>query len=154
MMQGVVTKGSGYAAGVGLNRAIAGKTGTSQDAKDAWFVGFTPDLVTAIWVGFDDSTSLGERETGGQIAAPIWHDYMAVALRNRPNLPFKQPDGVTMATWDSGLGPRTDAFKPGQDPGSSQGTIGSDMAPVAETAGAGASAGSSVGIDSGVGGLY
>ena len=81
MMQGVVAHGTGYEAGKGLGRlAIAGKTGTTQDSNDAWFVGFTPDLVTAVWVGFDTPASLGEKETGGAISAPIWHDFMAVAL--------------------------------------------------------------------------
>ncbi|GAC1346299.1 MAG: penicillin-binding protein 1A [Acetobacteraceae bacterium] len=154
MMQGVVTKGSGVAAGAGLGRAIAGKTGTSQDFNDAWFVGFTPDLVTAVWIGFDSTASLGDKETGGSVSAPIWHDYMAVALKSRPNLVFKAPEGVKMATWDSGAGPRTDAFKPGQDPGGSAGTIGGGV----ENAGGGlaetVSAGPGVGIDSGVGGLY
>ncbi|MDT7951355.1 MAG: PBP1A family penicillin-binding protein [Acetobacteraceae bacterium] len=149
MMQGVVAKGTGYAAGAGLNRAIAGKTGTSQDFNDAWFVGFTPDLVTAVWIGFDNNTSLGEKETGGGVAAPIWHDYMAFALKDRPTLEFKMPDGLRMASWDTGFGQRTDAFKPDQQPGASQGVIGGG-----EANGAEASAGSGVGIDSGVGGLY
>ena len=150
MMQGVVSRGSGVAAGAGLNRAIAGKTGTSQDFNDAWFVGFTPDLVTAVWVGFDDNTSLGDKETGGAISAPIWHDYMAAALKARPSLAFRAPDGVRMAAWDSGSGRVTDAWKPGQEPGSSQGTIGggesSSSVAVSENPG--------LGIDSGMGGLY
>ena len=150
MMQGVVTRGSGVAAGAGLGKPIAGKTGTSQDFNDAWFVGFTADLVTAVWVGFDDNTSLGDKETGGSVSAPIWHDFMAVALKNRPALAFRMPDGLKMVAWDGGGG-RVDAFKPDQPPGGSQGTIGGgetadDMA--ATTAGPG------VGIDSGVGGLY
>ena len=156
MMQGVVAKGTGFAAGAGLNRAIAGKTGTSQDAKDAWFVGFTPDLVTAVWVGYDESVSLGEKETGGAIAAPIWHDFMAVAVKNRPNLQFKKPDGVTLATWDSGAGSRTDAFKPDQPPGSSQGTVGTDDTGglTQVSGGSGGVSAPGVGVDSGVGGLY
>ena len=152
MMQGVVTKGSGYAAGAGLNRAIAGKTGTSQDFNDAWFVGFTPDLVTAVWIGFDDNTSLGDKETGGSVSAPIWHDYMAIALKSRPTLTFRVPDGVKMASWDSGSGPRIDAFKPGQEPGSSQGVIGGGES--TDGLAVSTNSGSGVGIDTGVGGLY
>ena len=152
MMQGVVSKGSGYAAGLGLGHNIAGKTGTTQDSNDVWFVGFTPDLVTAVWVGFDSNASLGEKETGSSIAAPIWHDYMAFALKNRPTLQFKMPEGLKMATWDSGYGPRTDAFKADQQPGASQGVIGGGDAPAGD--GTEVSAGSGVGIDSGVGGLY
>ena len=153
MMQGVVAKGTGYAAGAGLGRAIAGKTGTSQDFNDAWFVGFTPDLVTAVWVGYDNNVSLGEKETGGSISAPIWHDFMATALKARPNLTFKVPDGVKLASWETGFGSRTDAFKPGQEPGASGPTIGGGGSEggggVAENGG-----GPGVGIDSGVGGLY
>jgi penicillin-binding protein 1A len=151
MMQGVVQRGTGYAAGQGLGRPIAGKTGTSQDFNDAWFVGFTADLVTAVWVGFDDNTSLGDKETGGSVSAPIFHDFMAVALKNRPVLQFRMPDGVKMASWDTGSGSRVDAFKTGQEPGASQPTIGGGEAPadgVALTSGPG------IGIDSGVGGLY
>jgi penicillin-binding protein 1A len=95
MMQGVVQRGTGVSAGHGLNRPIAGKTGTSQDFTDAWFSGFTPDLVTTVWVGFDNPASLGANETGAALAAPIWHDYMAEALKNRPVLSFKP--------WRSGI---------------------------------------------------
>ncbi len=156
MMQGVVSKGSGYAAGAGLGHNIAGKTGTTQESNDVWFVGFTPDLVTAVWVGFDSNASLGEKETGSSIAAPIWHDYMAFALKNRPTLQFKMPDGLKLATWESGYGPRTDAFKADQQPGASQGTIGGgggggDVPSGDSTE---VSGGPGVGIDSGVGGLY
>ena len=151
MMQGVVSRGTGFAAGQGLGRAIAGKTGTSQDFNDAWFVGFTPDLVTAVWIGFDDNTSLGDKETGGSVSAPIFREYMKKALEGRPNLVFRAPDGVKLVAWDSGSGRVTDAFKTGQEPGASQGTIGGgeDRDAVAVSA-----AGPGVGIDSGVGGLY
>jgi penicillin-binding protein 1A len=117
MMQDVVAHGTGYAAGAGLNRPIAGKTGTTQDFNDAWFAGFTPDLVTVVWVGFDTPLSLGNNETGGALAAPIWHDYMAFALKDRPVLTFTAPPGVTLARWSSSVGMVTDAFKPGQVPG-------------------------------------
>ena len=124
MMEGVVSRGTGVTAGKGLNHPIAGKTGTSQDFNDAWFVGFTRDLVTAVWIGNDDNTSLGDKESGGSVAAPIWHDFMATALKTRPALQFPMPEGMTLAAWDTGYGQRTDAFKPGQEPGASQGTIG------------------------------
>ncbi len=163
MMQGVVQHGTGYNAGVGLNRQIAGKTGTSQDFQDAWFSGFTPDLVTTVWIGYDTPTSLGNNETGGNIAAPVWHDYMAFALKNRPKLTFPQPPGVTVATYDGGFGSDTDAFKPGQEPGAS-GPIGTGAAEVANgadgnqpgaaTASGAAPSAPSAGVDSGLGGLY
>ena len=156
MMQGVVQRGTGFKAGQGLNRPIAGKTGTSQDFDDAWFAGFTADLVTVVWVGFDTPSTLGENETGGNIAAPIWHDYMAVALKNRPVLTFPQPDGVSMVTWDSGAGSRTDAFKPGTEPGSPGGATATAYgAPAASDSGGGAgSAAGGASVDSAIGGLY
>ena len=152
MMQGVVQRGTGVPAGAGLNRAIAGKTGTSQDFTDAWFAGFTPDLVTVVWVGFDDSTSLGDNETGAAVAAPIWHDYMAAALKDRPNLKFVAPADVTMASWDSGNGTVTDAFKTGQVPGAS-GPVDSVSTTVA-TGTDGAATPKAGGVDSALGGLY
>ena len=120
MMQGVTTRGTGAKVAEGLGHPIAGKTGTTQDFTDAWFSGFTPDLVTTVWVGFDNPATLGNNETGAAVAGPIWRDFMAVALKNRPVLTFQQPPGVTMATWDSGSGSVTDAFKPDQVPGASR----------------------------------
>jgi penicillin-binding protein 1A len=152
MMEGVVQHGTGYEAGKGMNRPIAGKTGTTQDFNDAWFVGFTPDLVTAVWVGFDAPTSLGENETGGVIAAPIWRSYMSVVLKNRPVLKFVQPPGVTVAKWESGSGAVLDAFKPGQIPGASGSGVGATAAADGGESGAGrAPVG---GVDSSMGGLY
>ncbi len=155
MMQGVVQRGTGVPAGAGLHRPIAGKTGTTQDFGDAWFAGFTPDLVTVVWVGFDDPSSLGDNETGAAVAAPIWHNFMAFALKERPVLNFPQPPGVTMASWDSGFGTVVDAFKPGQVPGAS-GPVGvaagtSGSAPGGEDESTASTAG---GIDSSLGGLY
>ena len=119
MMQGVTTRGTGAQAAQGLGHPIAGKTGTTQDFTDAWFSGFTPDLVTTVWVGFDNPATLGNNETGAAVAGPIWHDFMAVALKDRPVLTFRA------ARRDDGeLGQRvaarvTDAFKPDQVPGAS-----------------------------------
>jgi len=155
MMQSVVQHGTGTAAGKGLDRAIAGKTGTSQDFNDAWFGGFTPDLVTVVWVGFDNPTSLGNNETGGAIAAPIWRDYMAVALKNRPKLTFTAPPGVILASYDSGFGTITDAFKTGQEPGAS-GPVDGTPAAAADAGDTGTAqpAAPAAGVDSGLGGLY
>ncbi|MBV9735445.1 MAG: PBP1A family penicillin-binding protein [Acidisphaera sp.] len=153
MMQGVVQRGTGVPAGKDLNRPIAGKTGTTQDFNDAWFGGFTPDLVTVVWVGFDTPASLGNNETGGAVAAPIWHDFMAVALKNRPVLAFTPPAGVTMAAWNDGYGMVTDAFKPGQEPGASalSASVADSGAGAAAT---GSTAAASSGLDTGMGGLY
>jgi penicillin-binding protein 1A len=73
-----------------------------------------------VWVGFDNPISLGDNQTGAAVAGPIWHEFMAVALKNRPVLQFQQPPGVTMAQWDTGSGVVTDAFKPDQVPGASR----------------------------------
>jgi penicillin-binding protein 1A len=154
MMQGVVQRGTGVAAGKGLNRPIAGKTGTTQDFADAWFSGFTPDLVTTVWVGYDNPASLGENETGGSVAAPIWHDYMAQALAGRPVLAFPQPPGVTMAQWQSGFGTVTDAFKPDQEPGASGPLGGGPGSAVASDSGPSAAPAAHGGIDTSLGGLY
>ncbi len=154
MMEGVVTRGTGAEVGKGLGHAIAGKTGTTQDFFDAWFVGFTPDLVTAVWVGFDNPASLGDNETGAVVAGPIWREFMQTALKDRPNLTFRMPEGLTMATWMPGV---TDAFKPGQVPGASGPTIGGGDAPVdagGVTASSSVGTGTGTGVDSGLGGLY
>jgi penicillin-binding protein 1A len=154
MMQGVVQRGTGVPAGKGLNRPIAGKTGTSQDFVDAWFAGFTPDLATVVWVGYDSPASLGNNETGGAVAAPIWHDFMATALAGHPVLSFQMPPGVTMAAWDSGTGTVTDAFKLDQIPGASAPLgMGLASAPSAD----GTPPPPSIvhgGVDSSMGGLY
>ena len=154
MMQGVVQRGTGTLAGKGLNRPIAGKTGTSQDFNDAWFSGFTPDLVTVVWVGHDTPASLGNNATGGAVAAPIWRDFMAIALAGHPVLSFPMPPGVTMASWDTGSGTVTDAFKDGQVPGAS-GPIGAALSS-ATTAGGSPAPPAIVhgGVDTSIGGLY
>jgi penicillin-binding protein 1A len=97
LMENVVQAGTGHAAGAGFNRPIAGKTGTTQDWGDAWFSGFTPDLVTTVWIGHDNNTSLGRHEEGGVVAAPIWHDFMAEAFKGRPVLQFPQAAGPRIA---------------------------------------------------------
>ena len=159
MMQGVTTRphATGVKVAAGLGHPIAGKTGTTQDFTDAWFSGFTPDIVTTVWVGFDNPATLGDNETGAALAGPIWHDFMAVALKNRPVLTFQQPPGVTMAAWDTGSGTVTDAFKPDQVPGASRpigGAVASDAVPADGSASAGAPQAVHGGVDSSMGGLY
>ena len=77
-----------------LNRPVAGKTGTTNDQADAWFLGFSPGIVTGVWVGHDESRFLGWGETGSRAAAPIWVDYMGVALKERPVREFSEPDPI------------------------------------------------------------
>ena len=95
LLQGVVQHGTGQRAKV-LGRPIAGKTGTSSDYSDAWFIGYTPSLLAGVWVGFDDKTSLGKNETGARAALPIWISFMDRALRNTPVETPKPPKGITL----------------------------------------------------------
>jgi penicillin-binding protein 1A len=95
LLQGVIQHGTGQRAKV-LGRPVAGKTGTSSDYGDAWFIGYTPSLLTCVWVGFDDKVSLGKNETGARAALPIWISFMDSALRNMPIENFLKPDGVVL----------------------------------------------------------
>ena len=88
MMRSVLNEGTGGGArGMGFTRDAAGKTGTTNDLRDAWFVGFTPELLTVVWVGFDDNQPLGL--SGGRAALPIWVDFMKAALAGRPATTFQ-----------------------------------------------------------------
>ncbi len=95
LLEGVVQHGTGQRAKV-LGRPIAGKTGTSSDYADAWFIGYNPSLLTSVWVGFDDKTSLGKDETGARAALPIWISFMSQALKDTPIEDFKVPEGITL----------------------------------------------------------
>jgi penicillin-binding protein 1A len=93
MMQGVVERGTGTAVAA-VGKPLAGKTGTTSDWFDAWFIGFSPDLVAGVYVGFDDPRTLGQGEVGGHVAAPIFRDFMAAALKDKPAKPFVPPAGA------------------------------------------------------------
>lgn len=93
ILEGVVQHGTA-AKLAKLGRPLAGKTGTTNKSKDTWFVGFSPDLVVGVFVGFDDPRSLGKRETGGSTAAPIFGEFMEEALKNTPPTPFRVPPGI------------------------------------------------------------
>jgi penicillin-binding protein 1A len=95
--------GTGRAA-ASLGRPLAGKTGTTNDHTDAWFVGFSPDLAAGVWVGFDQNRLLGKGETGGRAALPIWMDFMRPALAGRPPRDFPAPPGVVFARIDAKTG--------------------------------------------------
>lgn len=99
MMTSVVQGGTAKAA-MSLARPIAGKTGTSNKVRDAWFVGFTPELVAGVWVGYDDLRGLGNRESGANSALPIWMEFMKVALKDTPAVDFPVPAGVEIAKID------------------------------------------------------
>ena len=103
MMEDVVQKGTGQAA-KSLGRPIAGKTGTTNEFINAWFIGGAPNLVTGIFVGFDDRRSLGETESGAHAALPIWISFMKEALRSLPVVPFTIPEGITFVKVDPSTG--------------------------------------------------
>ncbi|MGX9990850.1 MULTISPECIES: penicillin-binding protein 1A [Rhizobium] len=140
MMQGVIQRGT--AAGkVDLGgRDVAGKTGTTNDEKDAWFVGFTPDLVAGLYMGFDTPAPLGRGGTGGVLSAPIFNEFMQAAVKDMPESKFVIPSGMNLIPIDRKTGmaavdgdPNTiiEAFKPGTGPADSFSVIGMDstMAP-------------------------
>ncbi|MDD2706352.1 MAG: penicillin-binding transpeptidase domain-containing protein, partial [Acidocella sp.] len=118
MMKGVVLRGTGGPAVQGISQPVAGKTGTTNNFNDAWFIGFTPGIVTGCWVGYDTPASLGNNETGGNVCGPIWNEYMKAALANQPNIDFAVPQGMTLQQVPEPNGTMvTEAFKPGQSPG-------------------------------------
>src|SRR5271157_409383 len=93
MLREVVQHGTGYAASK-LNHPLGGKTGTTNDFTDAWFVGFSPSITCGVWVGFDEKVTLGKGETGGQTALPIWIDFMRTALVGRDGEDFIAPEAA------------------------------------------------------------
>jgi len=103
MMEDVIQKGTGQAAKV-IGRPIAGKTGTTDEFINAWFIGGAPNLVTGIYVGFDDRRSLGETESGAHAALPIWINFMQAALKPLPVMAFTIPEGVTFVKVDPATG--------------------------------------------------
>ena len=123
MLEGVVERGTAMVVkSVGV--PLAGKTGTTNDYKDAWFVGFSPNLTVSIYIGFDQPMSMGHGETGGHNAAPIFRDFMAEAVGKQPPVPFRVPPGIRMVRVDlksgvaSASGAVLEAFKVGTEPGS------------------------------------
>jgi penicillin-binding protein 1A len=103
LLRDVVRYGTGARANV-LGRPTAGKTGTTNDEMDAWFMGFTPDLVAGVWVGNDEKKSLGRRETGGRAAAPIWVEFMQAATSDLPARDFPVPPGIVFQRIDRQTG--------------------------------------------------
>jgi penicillin-binding protein 1B len=124
MMRSVLNEGTATSARAnGFTLDAAGKTGTTNDLRDAWFVGFTPELLTVVWVGFDDNQPVGL--SGAQAALPIWTQFMKTALAGRPSVPFDVPEGITFVNIDSESGklatpacPKTyaEAFLEGTEP--------------------------------------
>lgn len=111
MLKAVVREGTGAAASV-VRAPIAGKTGTSNDFYDAWFVGFSPHVMTGVWVGFDKEVNLGQGEAGGRVAAPIFAEYMKYVVTQYPKDDFKIPEGVVFAYIDKKTGLLAEADNP------------------------------------------
>jgi penicillin-binding protein 1A len=104
IMRSVVEVGTARSAAGKLQRPAAGKTGTSDDVRDAWFVGYTPELLAAVWVGFDEHRVLGRGEEGARTALPIWLAFMTKALAGKPITDFAQPPGIVVARIDPATG--------------------------------------------------
>jgi penicillin-binding protein 1A len=133
MMEGVVQAGTATVMR-DVGKPIAGKTGTTNDQKDAWFIGFSPDLVVGVYIGYDKPRNLGRTATGGHLAAPIARDFMKIALADKPATPFRIPAGIKLVRVDAKTGMRAgpgdtgktilEAFKPGTAPPDNYSVIG------------------------------
>ncbi len=159
ILEGVVSRGTATTVrSVGI--PVAGKTGTTNDEKDAWFVGFTPDLVVGIYVGFDQPRPMGRGETGGHVAAPIFRDFLTEWNAGRPGIPFRIPPGVVMMRVNARSGQLTSAddpgailepFKPGTNPNTTAALTGGSEGATGEDDDAPAGDGD---VGGGTGGLY
>ena len=147
MLEGVVQRGTGKVVQA-VGKPIAGKTGTTNDWRDAWFVGFSPDLAAGVYIGFDNPDSLGDDETGGHVAAPVFRDFMIAALKDAPATDFRTPPGLRLYRVSGATGLPVgagepaiyEAYKPGTEPGQNrnlglQRVSGEEEQPVASTGG-------------------
>ena len=130
MMSGVIKRGTGRSIGAVIDRPLAGKTGTTNQGIDAWFIGFSPDLVAGVFIGFDQQRSLGMfnsgiKESASTAAAPVFRDFMKEALASYPVVPFRQPSGIRLVRINADTGALArasdrnvieEAFKPGTEP--------------------------------------
>ena len=133
MMEGVVQRGTATVV-KSVGKPIAGKTGTTNDEKDAWFIGFSPDITVGVYLGYDKPRHLGRGATGGHVAAPVVADFLKVALADKPAVPFRVPAGIKLIRIDAKTGLRAgpgqtggvilEAFKPGTAPPDNYSVIG------------------------------
>jgi len=132
IMEGVVQRGTATVVNT-IGRPVAGKTGTTNDYKDAWFIGFTPDIVAGVYIGYDKPKSLGRGMTGGHVSAPVVRDFLKDALAGKPPMPFRVPPGIKLVRVDlksgSRAGPNSarvilEAFKPGTAPPDNYSVVG------------------------------
>ena len=146
MLEGVVQRGTGRRIR-DLGTPLAGKTGTTNKALDTWFIGFSPDLAIGVFAGFDKPRSLGPREQGASVSAPIFKEFVKGALENKPNIPFRIPPGIRLVRVNSVTGRPArpgdkrvilEAFKPGTIPTGRQSVLdGSESATTTPVAGTG-----------------
>jgi penicillin-binding protein 1A len=124
MLHGVVQRGTGRRIRA-VGKPLGGKTGTTNDSVDAWFIGFSPDLAVGVFGGFDQPSTLGKRETGSSVAVPIFRDFMKEALKDKPPIPFRIPTGLRLIKVNAKTGERAvpgdrpvilEAFKTGTEP--------------------------------------
>ena len=141
MLQGVVERGTGRRIR-SVGKPLAGKTGTTNSSTDTWFMGFSPDLAVGVFIGFDEPTGLGPKETGSSVAAPVFRDFMAAALKNQPAIPFRIPEGVRLVRLNIETGRLArpgdkkvilEAFKPGTVPSGEQMVIDGGYNPLTGT---------------------
>ena len=124
MLRGVIERGTGKRIQA-VGKPLAGKTGTTNDEKDTWFIGFTPDLAVGVFIGFDEPKPLGRQETGSSVSAPVFRDFMAAALKDKPAIPFRIPPNIRLVRVNVTTGELArpgdsdvilEAFKPGTVP--------------------------------------
>ena len=113
MLQDVISRGTAIDARAVGRKDVGGKTGTTNDQKDAWFTGFNSNLVTSVWVGFDTPSELGAGEYGARAALPIWVSYMKIALKGKPENKLTPPPGIVTISIDPNTGLRTAPNKVG-----------------------------------------
>ncbi len=159
MMEGVVQRGTGRRVKA-VGKPLAGKTGTTNDEKDAWFVGFSPDLAAGVFIGYDSPRPMGRGQTGGAVSAPVFRDFMMMALADKPAIPFRIPPGLNMVRVNAKTGMRAapgdpdailEAFKPGTQPLEAYSSIGG---PAGDGGAPFIPAESDRALTSGTGGLY
>ncbi|QPC87853.1 PBP1A family penicillin-binding protein [Mesorhizobium sp. NBSH29] len=164
MMEGVVTRGTAITVSE-LGRPIAGKTGTTNDEKDTWFMGYSPNLVVGLYMGYDQPQTLGKGATGGGLAAPVFKEFMANALKDEPIVDFQVPPGMKIIAINRKTGMRAakgeanvimEAFKPGTGPADSYWVIGGGEVASSGQSGSRAtiSPQANKAIETGGGGLY
>jgi len=162
MLEGVVKRGTGYKVSK-VGKPLAGKTGTTNDEKDAWFVGFSPDLVAGVFIGYDNPQPMGRGATGGGIASPIFRDFMKWALEDQPAIPFRVPSGIKLVRIDAKTGMRAkpgqertilEAYKPNEEPLDPFSFVTYPGVDVSGQSGGGTGAGASYSSQPQAGGLY